>query len=109
MRCAAHILNLIVQQGLKVIGDSIKSVSDSVLYWIGSSGRIERFEEFAPLLHVSYTKKLEYDCPTRWNSTFLMLRTTIEYKEVFQKLSLTDANYRCFPTEEQWRSRRCLW
>lgn len=102
VRCAVHILNSIVQEGLKVIGGIIKNVRNSVLYWIGSSGRIERFEEFARLLHISCTKRLEYDCPTRWNSTFLMLRTTIEYKEVFQKLSLTDANYSCFPTEEQW-------
>nr|XP_009797845.1 PREDICTED: zinc finger BED domain-containing protein RICESLEEPER 2-like [Nicotiana sylvestris] len=64
--------------------------------------RIERFEEAARLLHISCTKKLEYDCPTRWNSTYLMLRTALDYKEVFTKLSLTDTNYRYFPTEGQW-------
>ncbi|XP_009797298.2 zinc finger BED domain-containing protein RICESLEEPER 2-like isoform X1 [Nicotiana sylvestris] len=101
VRCDAHILNLIVQEGLKVIGDSIK-VRDSVLYWIGSVGRIERFEEAARLVHCSCYKKLEYNCPTRWNSTYLMLRTAIEYKEVFNKLSLTDTNYKSYPTEEQW-------
>nr|XP_016481821.1 PREDICTED: zinc finger BED domain-containing protein RICESLEEPER 2-like [Nicotiana tabacum] len=31
-----------------------------------------------------------------------MLRTTIKYKEVFNKLSLTDTNYKSYPTEEQW-------
>ncbi|XP_059281675.1 zinc finger BED domain-containing protein RICESLEEPER 2-like [Lycium ferocissimum] len=102
LRCAAHILNLIVQEGLKVIGDGIGKVRDSVLYWIGSAGRIERFEEAARLLHCSCKKKLEYDCPTRWNSTYLMLRTALEYKEVFKKLSLTDTNYKSYPTEEQW-------
>lgn len=56
--CAAHILNLIVQEGLKVIGDSSSNGRDSVLYWIRSSDRIERFEEFARLLHISCTKKL---------------------------------------------------
>ncbi|XP_075086148.1 zinc finger BED domain-containing protein RICESLEEPER 2-like [Nicotiana tabacum] len=101
VRCAAHILNLIVQEGLKVIGDSISKVRDSVLYWIGSAGRIERFEEAARLVHCSCNKKLEYDCPTRWNSTYLMLRTAIEYKEVFRKLSLTDTNYQSYPAEEQ--------
>nr|XP_009764968.1 PREDICTED: zinc finger BED domain-containing protein RICESLEEPER 2-like [Nicotiana sylvestris] len=102
VRCAAHILNLIVQEGLKVIEDGISNVRNSVLYWIASSGRIERFEEAARLLHISCTKKLEYDCPTRWNSTYLMLRTALDYKEVFTKLSLNDTNYRCFPTEGQW-------
>lgn len=102
VRCAAHILNLIVQEGLKVIGESIGKVCDSVLYWIGSAGRIERFEEAACLLHCSCKKNLEYDCPTCWNSTYLMLRTTLEYKEVFKKLSLTNSNYKSYPTEEQW-------
>ncbi|XP_070047045.1 zinc finger BED domain-containing protein RICESLEEPER 2-like [Nicotiana tomentosiformis] len=102
VRCAAHILNLIMQEGLKVIEDGISNVRNSVLYWIGSSGRIERFEEAARLLHISCTKKLEYDCPTRWNSTYLMLRTTLDYKEIFSKLSMNDTNYRCFPTEGQW-------
>ncbi|XP_070008190.1 zinc finger BED domain-containing protein RICESLEEPER 2-like [Nicotiana sylvestris] len=100
--CAAHILNLIVQEGLKVIGDSISKVRDSVLYLIGSAGKIDRFEEATRLVHCSCYKKLEYDCPTRWNSTYLMLRTTIKYKEVFNKLSLTDTNYKSYPTEEQW-------
>nr|XP_009779207.1 PREDICTED: zinc finger BED domain-containing protein RICESLEEPER 2-like [Nicotiana sylvestris] len=102
VRCAAHILNLIVQEGIKVTEDGISNVRNNVLYWIASSGRIERFEEAARLLHISCTKKLEYDCPTRSNSTYLMLRTTLDYKELFRKLSLTDTNYRCFPTEGQW-------
>ncbi|XP_070008162.1 zinc finger BED domain-containing protein RICESLEEPER 1-like [Nicotiana tabacum] len=100
VHCAAHILNLIVQEGLKVMQDSINNVRDSVLYWIGSSGRIETFEEVARLLHISYNKKLEYDCPTRWNSTYLILRTVLEYKDVFMKLSLND--FSCFPTEGQY-------
>ncbi|XP_009791292.2 zinc finger BED domain-containing protein RICESLEEPER 2-like [Nicotiana sylvestris] len=91
-----------VDNWLKVIGDSISKVRDSVLYWIGSAGRIERFEEAALLVHCSCYKKLEYDCPTRWNSTYLMLRVAIEYKEVFNKLSLTETNYKSYPTGEQW-------
>ncbi|XP_075091915.1 zinc finger BED domain-containing protein RICESLEEPER 2-like [Nicotiana tabacum] len=106
VRCAAHILNLIVQEGLKVIQDSINNVHDSVLYWIGSSGRIERLEEAARLLHISCNKKLKYDCPTRWNLTYLMLRTSLEYKDVFMKLSLNDLSYRCFPTEGQWSAAK---
>ncbi|XP_060177829.1 zinc finger BED domain-containing protein RICESLEEPER 2-like [Lycium barbarum] len=102
VRCAAHILNLIVQEGLKVIGYSFSNVRNNVLYWIGSSSRIERFEEAARLLHISCNKKLESDCPTRWNSTYLMLKTTLDYKDVFMKLSLTDTSYRCYPTEGHW-------
>lgn len=65
VRCVTHILNLIVQEELKVIEERIDKVHDSVLYWIGSAGRIERFEETARLLRCSCKKNLEYDCPTR--------------------------------------------
>ena len=39
LRCAAHILNLIVQDGLSLIGDSIERIRDSVIYWTRSPKR----------------------------------------------------------------------
>ena len=39
MRCAAHILNLVVQDGVVVIGDGIKRIRDSVLFWTASPKR----------------------------------------------------------------------
>ncbi|XP_030940844.1 zinc finger BED domain-containing protein RICESLEEPER 2-like [Quercus lobata] len=39
MRCAAHILNLIVQDVLSLIGDGIEKIRDSVIYWTGSPKR----------------------------------------------------------------------
>ncbi|KAJ9552983.1 hypothetical protein OSB04_017028 [Centaurea solstitialis] len=82
MRCCAHILNLIVQDGLVVIGEGIEKIRDSVAFWTASPKRIERFEEAARQLEVSSTKKLTLDCKTRWNSTFLMISVAIVYKNV---------------------------
>ena len=39
MRCVAHILNLIVQNGLSFIGDGIERIRDSVIYWTRSPKR----------------------------------------------------------------------
>ena len=33
MRCATHIWNLIVQDGLSLMGDGIERIYDSVIYW----------------------------------------------------------------------------
>ncbi|XP_060967758.1 zinc finger BED domain-containing protein RICESLEEPER 2-like [Cannabis sativa] len=77
VRCCAHILNLIVKEGLSVIGDSVDKIRDSVAYWSGTPKRHEKFEDTARQLGVPYTKKISLDCVTRWNSTFLMLSTAL--------------------------------
>ncbi|XP_062080631.1 zinc finger BED domain-containing protein RICESLEEPER 2-like [Humulus lupulus] len=69
MCCCAHILNLIVKDGLPVIGDSIDKIRDSVAYWSGTPKRYEKFEDTARSLEVTCTTKLSVDCQRRWNST----------------------------------------
>ncbi|KAM3252432.1 hypothetical protein P3L10_006502 [Capsicum annuum] len=57
VRCMTHIINLIVQDGLKVTGISIERVSKAVKYIRQS--------------------------PVRWNSTYLMLNRAIECEHEF--------------------------
>ncbi|XP_062080437.1 zinc finger BED domain-containing protein RICESLEEPER 2-like [Humulus lupulus] len=102
MCCCAHILNLIVRDGLSVIGDSIDKIQDSVAYWSGTPKRYEKFEDTARLLGVTCTKKLSLDCVTRWNSTYLMLKTALFYKKVFEQSKLRDPKYKCLPSENDW-------
>lgn len=102
MRCVAHILNLIVQDGLSLISTSIETIRESVKYWLGTPKRIEKFEETARQLKLSTSKKLSEDVKTRWNSTFLMLENAMPYKDVFQRLRQRDNRYKNVPTEEDW-------
>ncbi|KAG5533346.1 hypothetical protein RHGRI_027517 [Rhododendron griersonianum] len=102
MRCCAHILNLIVKDGLDVIKVGIEKIRDSVAYWTASQKREEKFEETVRQLNVTSTKKLGLDCVTRWNSTFLMLQTALLYKDVFIRLSKRDAQYNSLPSEREW-------
>ena len=44
MRCAAHILNLIVQDGLSLIGDGIEKIYGSVTYRTRSSKKRQKFD-----------------------------------------------------------------
>ena len=64
MRCAAHVLNLIVQDDLNVIRSCIDKVRESVRFWIGSKKRRQRFSDTTRQLHVECTKELALDCKT---------------------------------------------
>ncbi|KAK9724439.1 hypothetical protein RND81_05G071900 [Saponaria officinalis] len=103
MRCCAHILNLIVQDGLTVIGESIERVRNSVVFWTSSLLRITTFEKSAKTYAKNCFKKLVLDCKTRWNSTYEMLKVAIMYKNVFDILSGRESDiYKCAPFKEDW-------
>ena len=47
VQCGAHVLNLIVKEGLKLIDGGTSKVKDLVKYVTGSAGRKMKFEEIA--------------------------------------------------------------
>ena len=102
MRCCAHKLNLIVKDGLEVIKKGIENIRDSVEYWTASPKRYEKFEEMVCQIRVNCTKKMGLDCPTRWNSTFLMLETALIYKDVFARLKQRETGFKCCPSDNDW-------
>ena len=102
MCCATHVLNLILQDGLDVIGSCIEKVRESEGFWTASTKRRQKFEETARLAQVECTKELALDCKTHWNSTYLMLSIAIKYQNVFYRLNICKSSYKCIPTEEEW-------
>ncbi|XP_048634105.1 zinc finger BED domain-containing protein RICESLEEPER 2-like [Brassica napus] len=103
VRCAAHILNLIVQDGLKVIGDSLQKVRDSVKYVLGLETREQLFHKCVDAAGVVEGGWLILDVPTRWNSTYYMLERAIKYRKAFVKLEAFDKKgYKTAPTAEEW-------
>ncbi|KAJ4970007.1 hypothetical protein NE237_003106 [Protea cynaroides] len=72
-RCT-HILNLIVQDGLKCIDKSVQLVRSSIAYVKASQARKVKFLEICKQLGITDKKGLHGDVTTRWNSTYHMLR-----------------------------------
>jgi len=103
MRCSAHILNLIVKDGLEELKNAIENIRDSVAYWTATPKRIEKFEEIAKFVKVDTKIKIGLDCKTRWNSTFIMLNTALPYKPAFIRASRVDRQYTSLPSEEEWK------
>ena len=50
------------------------------------------------------------DVPTRWNSTYMMLETTIKFARAFDRLENDEDGYRndSPPTKEDWLNERML-
>ena len=85
MRCIAHILNLIVQDGLKDVSNYVKKVKELVRYIRNLPSRLRKFKEMSELLGIKCKACLSLDVPTRWNSTYIMLKTAYIYEKVFEK------------------------
>ncbi|XP_059435370.1 zinc finger BED domain-containing protein RICESLEEPER 2-like [Corylus avellana] len=102
MHCCAHILNLIVQDGLKEINDAIQKIQDSVKYVRGSQVRKQSFLQAVNQISLDSHKGLKQDVPTRWNSTYLMLESVVHYRRAFSYLEMNDKNYKHYPTALEW-------
>ena len=96
MRCTAHILNLIVKEGLSVISEGVAKIRASVAFWTVTPQRREKFKEISRRLNIPCSKEL-----ARWNSAYLMISVALEYKNVFYRLHQLEAQYRCLPSESE--------
>ena len=102
MRCCAHILTLIVQDGLKVVGDGIEMARDNIVFWKATPKELQTFMENVQLLSINYSKQLILDCTTQWNSTYFMLSVALEYKDVLYCLQQTNPFFISAPTKQDW-------
>jgi hypothetical protein len=101
MRCAAHIVNLIVHDGLKEVDQSVKRVRAVVKYIRNGGSRMMKFKEIVEEEKPMNKAHLKPDVPTRWNSTYMMLKSAIVYEEVFTRLADEDISYIIDPSEER--------
>ncbi|CAN1347844.1 Putative AC transposase [Linum perenne] len=72
MRCVAHIINLIVQDGLEEIGISIRRVREACKWIIASPSRTQTFRRAADNMLLTCKHELSLDMPTRWNATYII-------------------------------------
>ena len=100
--CGAHILNLIAQEGLKVIDDLVIKIRETMKYLKGSESRMCRFDECAKIVGMKRTKGLRLDVCTRWNATYDMIDSAMRYRSVLNRLAEEDANFKHYPSGDEW-------
>ncbi|KAJ9557436.1 LOW QUALITY PROTEIN: hypothetical protein OSB04_012050 [Centaurea solstitialis] len=93
IRCMAHILNLVVRDGLKFQNYHVECVQRAVRYIRHSTQRISNFKKAMKDCGLETKKFLCGDTPTRWNSTFELLKTAYELREAFVEFGIKDPAY----------------
>ena len=110
VRCLCHILNLIAQDGLKVIASSVQNIRATIVIVKNSPMQWEEFQKCALECDMDNKSGLPLDVPTRWNSTYEMLSYAIYYRSAFERLLfLNMGKYeKCSPTDEDWDMAEAL-
>ena len=101
VRCCAHILNLIVGDGLKELDDSIVKVCNAVKYVKSSPSRLTTFKKCVKKEKIESKCLLCLEVRTRWNSTYLMLDTAGKFDKAFDIMEEDDPNYLSYFREEE--------
>ncbi|XP_059670980.1 zinc finger BED domain-containing protein RICESLEEPER 2-like [Cornus florida] len=87
VRCFAHILNLIVNDGINEVKKSILRIREFVKYVRSSPSRLQAFKKCVEEERIWSLKSLCLDVPTRWNSTYLMLKSAIDFQKALERLA----------------------
>jgi hypothetical protein len=99
IRCCAHILNILVQDRMKIAGPTIELIRDLVRHVNSSPSRIQAFNEIAERECFPTKAGLVLDIPSRWNSTHGMILEAVEYKIVLKRYATSQQQP--FPTENE--------
>ncbi|CAN0925083.1 Putative AC transposase [Linum grandiflorum] len=94
MRCVAHILNLIVSDGLEEVDMSVRRVREAVRWVRSSPARILACKKCVVFKQMDPKSLLRLDVATRWNSTYLMLETAEKFEEPFLLLEQSDRAFK---------------
>ncbi|XP_022859657.1 zinc finger BED domain-containing protein RICESLEEPER 1-like [Olea europaea var. sylvestris] len=81
---------------------------ETVKYLKRSPYATQKFTHAKYQLRLIDKKKVKMDFSTRWNSTFEMIESAIEMKEVLCRLAQIDRNYKLYPSDEEWKIAKVL-
>ncbi|XP_024032219.1 zinc finger BED domain-containing protein RICESLEEPER 2-like [Morus notabilis] len=104
--CVAHIVNLIVNEGLKEMHSSITAIQNAVKYVKSSPTRLQKFKDCVKQEKVKYKGSLVLDVPTRWNSTYMMLDVAIKFQKAFDRYEEEDEKFLGYFLEEDGGKRK---
>ena len=111
MRCCAHVLNLIVNEGLKDLHVSISRIRNAVKYVKSSPARLKNLKHVWSMKFPEGASLVVQDVSTRWNSTYLMLESALKFQKAFERMEDDDRHYILYfkedggpPNSDDWEN-----
>lgn len=93
MRCGAHILKLVMKDGLTDLDILIVKARTFVKYVWSSPARLLKFKASVEEEKLDNKSLVCLDVETRWKSTYLMLESDLKLKKAFVNLILKDFTF----------------
>ena len=89
--CFAHLINLIIRDGLAVVKELLEKIKTMVIFFKRSGAGREKLMNFQSSMGCTQPRKLLLDVETRWNSTFYMLQRFCELEDAIKSsIALVD-------------------
>jgi hypothetical protein len=108
-RCAAHVLNLGVKNGLKLVNVSIDKTYKLMKTIKNSTRLCDSLRILCNLKGIKYLKPI-LNCETRWNSTFYMLKRLNELEPALALLSADNVSIsRIYPDDDDIIAIKVKW
>ncbi|XP_071924885.1 zinc finger BED domain-containing protein RICESLEEPER 2-like [Coffea arabica] len=95
------IVDTLMQDGLGQLGGVIDVVREGIKYLNNSESMLLEFAKIKKQLQLP-SRKLILDCPTRWNSTYLMFASGLEFKDVFPRYADIDPGFHYVLIDFEW-------
>lgn len=74
-----HILNLVVKDGLEEEIKNVQVIRNAVKYVHASPTRLDKFKKTVEIEKIKFKFLPSMDIDTRWNSTYLMSESSIDF------------------------------
>ncbi|XP_011014361.1 PREDICTED: zinc finger BED domain-containing protein RICESLEEPER 2-like isoform X2 [Populus euphratica] len=98
----AQILSLLAQDGFSEIRSVLYKIRECIEYVNGSSLRRQRFQEAINNGSLQDREMPPLDVPARWDTTFLMLESSLEFITAFNHLEQLDDDFKVNPSAGEW-------